>query len=121
MSATRVSERSIFAPPVPTDLSEPGLLHEPWSLAKRLRFRFIACYFLLYGFASYVGSIPFLGVFAVMYWLYRNRQRFGATDRFATDPMCGMQVEIANAPARLDGRFFCSDHCKHKFQQQISA
>src|SRR5262245_33818902 len=64
MSATRVSERSIFAPPVPPEDSESASSHEPWSVAKRLRFRFVACYFLLYGFAAYVGSIPFFAVFA---------------------------------------------------------
>ena len=56
-----------------------------------------------------------------MYWLYRNRDRFGSTERFAIDPICGMQVETANAPARLGGHSFCSDHCKRKFEQQISA
>jgi uncharacterized membrane protein YraQ (UPF0718 family) len=55
--------------------------------------------------------------FAVIYWLYRNRD---TTDsRFAKDPVCGMQVEIAHAPAtRLtsDGPvYFCSDHCAHHF------
>jgi uncharacterized membrane protein YraQ (UPF0718 family) len=61
-------------------------------------------------------NIVFLGVFAVMYWLYRNRERFGSTNRFAIDPMCGMQVEIANAPARTDDHYFCSDHCKGKYE-----
>src|SRR5262249_26429798 len=74
MSATRVSERSIFAPPVPTDHPAPSSSHEPWSGAKLLRFRFVACYFVLYGFASYVDTIPFFGVFAdgyrsAMQWL----------------------------------------------------
>jgi uncharacterized membrane protein YphA (DoxX/SURF4 family) len=64
MSATRVSERSIFAPPVPSDEFEPASSHEPWSRAKRLRFRFVACYFLLYSLASYIGSIPFFAAFA---------------------------------------------------------
>jgi uncharacterized protein len=66
-------------------------------------------------------NIAFLGGLGVMYWLYRNRDRFGSTGRFAVDPICGMQVEIANAPARLDGQYFCSDHCKGRYEQQISA
>jgi len=74
MAATRVSERSIFAPPVPSDDSEQASSHEPWSPAKLLRFRFVACYFLLYGFPSYIRTIPLFGVFAdgynsAMQWL----------------------------------------------------
>ena len=38
---------------------------------------------------------------------------------YARDPMCGMQVETANAVASvvLDGQrvYFCSDHCKQRF------
>ena len=50
----------------------------------------------------------FLGVFARLYWLYRNRERFGGGDGYAIDPICGMQVEKANAPARLrDGGATC--------------
>jgi len=63
-------------------------------------------------------NFVFLGVFAVLYWLYRSRARLGS-DRYAVDPMCGMQVEKAHAPARVtrdDATFwFCSDHCKEAF------
>ena len=88
MSATRVSERSIFAPPVPADDSDSVSSHEPWSLGKRMRFRFVACYFLLYGFTAYVGSIPLLGVFADGYstamqrltvWTGRHVLHFGGS------------------------------------------
>ncbi len=44
-------------------------------------------------------NIVFLVVFAVLYWAYRNRDRLGAGGGYALDPVCGMQVEIANAPA----------------------
>ena len=55
-----------------------------------------------------------LRVFAVLYWLYRQRGRGAAANgAYATDPVCGMQVEKANAPAHVvhDGRdvWFCSD------------
>ncbi|WP_375480814.1 permease [uncultured Jatrophihabitans sp.] len=57
--------------------------------------------------------------FAVVYRLYRRRDIGSA--RYAKDPVCGMQVEIALAPAhRLqDGRnvWFCSDHCAHRFDE----
>jgi uncharacterized membrane protein YraQ (UPF0718 family)/YHS domain-containing protein len=64
--------------------------------------------------------------FGVLYWLYRTRTA-GATgaaglsvaDRYAKDPVCGMQVEKALAPARLQVGsqtvYFCSDHCSAKF------
>jgi uncharacterized membrane protein YraQ (UPF0718 family)/YHS domain-containing protein len=61
-------------------------------------------------------NIAFLAVFAVMYWLYRNRSRFGGDqDRFALDPICGMQVERAIAPARRGDVYFCSDRCAERF------
>jgi uncharacterized membrane protein YraQ (UPF0718 family)/YHS domain-containing protein len=65
-------------------------------------------------------NIFFLGVFAVMYWLYRNRERLGGGVETATDPMCGMQVNRRNAPAStvVDGErvYFCSDHCRQRFE-----
>jgi uncharacterized membrane protein YraQ (UPF0718 family)/YHS domain-containing protein len=65
-------------------------------------------------------NIAFLVVFAVLYWAYRNRDRLGAGGGYALDPVCGMQVEIANAPAFADQdgkRFpFCSDHCRMRFE-----
>ena len=56
---------------------------------------------------------------AALWWLARNQERLGGGTGYAIDPVCGMQVEIANAAAtlELDGRtyYFCCDHCKHKF------
>jgi len=56
--------------------------------------------------------------FAVLYWLYRHRDTSGP-QRYAKDPVCGMQIEIAHAPASRshDGQplYFCSDHCAHRF------
>ena len=64
-------------------------------------------------------NIVFLVLFGVLYWLYRHRERFGAGGGYARDPMCGMQVEMAHAPASSlrDGErvYFCSDHCKERF------
>jgi YHS domain-containing protein len=63
-------------------------------------------------------NIVFLGVFVVLVWLSRQRKRQGS-QRYAIDPMCGMQVEKANAPAHLhddgDDVYFCSDHCKDRY------
>ncbi len=65
-------------------------------------------------------NIIFLGLFGVLYWTYRNRDRLGGGDGYAMDPACGMQVETAHAPASsvLDGQrfFFCSDHCRDRFE-----
>lgn len=64
-------------------------------------------------------NIVFLGVFVVLFWLYRNRERFGGGRGYETDPMCGMQVQISTAPARasMEGRtyYFCSDRCRDRF------
>jgi hypothetical protein len=64
-------------------------------------------------------NIVFLGVFAVLYWLYRNRERFGGGAEHATDPVCGMQVRRSDAPAStvVDGErvYFCSDRCRERF------
>ena len=66
-----------------------------------------------------VLDIVALLVLAGLYLLYRNRRRLGSDTGYAKDPVCGMQVEIAHAPASVDhagGRvFFCSEHCMHRF------
>ncbi len=60
-----------------------------------------------------------LAVFAGLYGLYRNQDRLGAGTGYAKDPVCGMQVQIAQAAAagRHEGAtyYFCSDHCRHRF------
>jgi YHS domain-containing protein len=65
-------------------------------------------------------NIVFIGVLGVMWWLARNRERLGGGAGYAIDPVCGMQVEIANAAAtaELDGQtyWFCSDHCRERFE-----
>jgi YHS domain-containing protein len=65
-------------------------------------------------------NIVFLLVLAGLWWLARNQQRLGGGTGFAIDPVCGMQVEVANAGARSErgGQtfFFCSDHCRHRFE-----
>jgi len=69
-------------------------------------------------------NIVFLVLFAVMYWAYRNRERLGGGDGYALDPVCGMQVRQADAPARTvtGGRtvYFCSDHCHDRYATDVS-
>jgi uncharacterized membrane protein YraQ (UPF0718 family)/YHS domain-containing protein len=68
-----------------------------------------------------VLNIVFLAVFGVLFWTYRNRERLGGGRGYAIDPVCGMQVESAHAPATCqhDGRqlYFCSDRCREKFER----
>jgi uncharacterized protein len=65
-------------------------------------------------------NIVFLAVLAGLWWLARNQERLGGGSGYAIDPVCGMQVETANAAAtvELDGvrYWFCSDHCRHRFE-----
>lgn len=64
-------------------------------------------------------DIVALAAFAVLYWLYSNRSRLGGGAGYAKDPVCGMQVQVAHAPATAQYAghtySFCSDHCQHRF------
>ena len=65
-------------------------------------------------------NIAFLVLFAILYWTYRNRAHSRGDDGRALDVVCGMQVEVANAPAstvQAGKRFyFCSDRCRGRFE-----
>jgi hypothetical protein len=65
-------------------------------------------------------NIVSLVVLAGLWWLARNQRRLGGGAGYATDPVCGMQVDVANAAASTerDGQavYFCSDHCLHRFE-----
>ena len=73
---------------------------------------------------NYTAVLDFiaLAVFAGIYWLYRNRERFGGGGAYAKDPVCGMQVEKAHpgAISHHHGRtvYFCSDHCREKYDAE---
>ena len=45
-----------------------------------------------WNYTTYLNLVV-LALFGVLYWLYRNRARLGAGERYARDPVCGMQVE----------------------------
>jgi uncharacterized protein len=66
-----------------------------------------------------VLNLVFLVVFAVVYWLHRNQERLGGGSGHAVDPVCGMQVRTADAPATASVAdttwFFCSDRCRDQF------
>jgi len=69
-------------------------------------------------YTAVLNALALLG-FGVLYWLYRNRERFGGGAAYAKDVICGMQVEKATAPASAlrDGQtyWFCSDRCHDRF------
>ena len=71
-----------------------------------------------WNYTTYLNLI-FLAVFAVLFWLYRNRVRLGGGARYAIDPVCGMQVEKSLAPATTGSGastiYFCSDRCRDRF------
>jgi hypothetical protein len=71
-----------------------------------------------WNYTTYLNVI-FLGLFGLLYWTYRNRERLGAGGGTARDPVCGMQVEMANAPASVvhagERVYFCSDRCRLRY------
>jgi uncharacterized protein len=103
-------------------MSTAGLLTEllfrAAGLVPTMRPTTIAPAHFSWNYTTYLNLI-FLVLFGVLYWLYRNRERLGGGDRYARDPVCGMQVEKAHAPAsRLHAgqrQYFCSDHCAQRF------
>jgi uncharacterized membrane protein YraQ (UPF0718 family)/YHS domain-containing protein len=66
-------------------------------------------------------NIAALIVFGVLYRLSRKR---GSSDAYAIDPVCGMQVRTADAPASIirDGEriYFCSDHCRERLERNAA-
>ena len=71
-------------------------------------------------YTSVLNVLAVLG-FAFLFMLHRRRGRYG-TSAYARDPVCGMQVEIASAPAQRlqDGVVvqFCSDRCAERFDRR---
>jgi hypothetical protein len=102
-------------------MSTAGLLTEllfrAAGLVPTMRPTTIAPAHFSWNYTTYLNLV-FLLLFGVLYWLYRNRQRLGAGDRYARDPVCGMQVEKAHAPAWRDHSgerlYFCSDVCAER-------
>ncbi len=56
---------------------------------------------------------------ATVFWEAHRRRSSHAEGKYATDPVCGMQVDIHIAPATatVGGRsyYFCSDRCRDRF------
>jgi YHS domain-containing protein len=59
-------------------------------------------------------------VFAVQLWLARTTK--STAGAYAIDPVCGMQVQTANAPAHRhyagQDVWFCADRCAERFDRE---
>ncbi len=73
-----------------------------------------------WNYTTYLDFV-FILVAVMVWWLARNRRRFGGGGAYAIDPVCGMQVERDKAPAHVKfgglEYYFCSDRCKDRFQR----
>lgn len=62
-----------------------------------------------------------LVAFGGLYWMSRHREQLGGGAGLAFDPVCGMVVRVADAPAvSLAGgheHWFCSDRCRKRFDE----
>ncbi len=76
---------------------------------------------------NYTSALDLLALVALaaIFWEYRRRRAAGGSAGYAIDPICGMQVEIANAPATLvlHGRaiYFCSERCRDRMADETSS
>ena len=66
-----------------------------------------------------VLNFIFIGVAVAVWWLAKNKERFGGGQGYAFDPVCGMQIETARAPASKmhhgQKMYFCADRCLDRF------
>ncbi len=66
-----------------------------------------------------VLNLVFLVVLGVLFWLSRHRQQLGGGEGYAIDPVCGMQVRTADAPAQAvvagTTYYFCGDGCRDTY------
>ncbi len=108
-------------------MSTAGLLTEllfsAAGLVPTMRPTTVAPAHFSWNYTTYLNMV-FLVLFGVLYWIYRNRVRLGGGDRYARDPVCGMQVEAAQAPASVDHagerHYFCSDRCAERFEAELA-
>jgi uncharacterized membrane protein YraQ (UPF0718 family)/YHS domain-containing protein len=99
-----------------------GLFHAAGLIPQHRSQTIVATRFQ-WNYTAYL-NIAFLAVFALLYWLYRNQTRLGGGTGYAVDPVCGMQVRTADAPAHSTAQgqpaWFCSDRCQQRFDADPS-
>ena len=71
-----------------------------------------------WGATTYLDLMA-LVVLGALFWMRRQWRSAGAGGAYAIDPVCGMQVRSADAPAAIVRDrvlvHFCSDHCAEQF------
>ncbi len=71
-----------------------------------------------WNYTSYLNFV-FIAVAIAVWWLARNRAKYGGGIGYAIDPVCSMQVRTDDAPATAPHEgaiiYFCSDRCKERF------
>lgn len=69
--------------------------------------------------ATTVANLAALVLAGAVWWLARHAERYGGGRGYGIDPVCGMQVRLADAPARVRHAgvwvVFCSDRCRDRF------
>ncbi len=109
-------------------MSTAGLITEvifrAAGLVPTVRPTMIAPAHFSWNYTTYL-NIVFLALFGLLYWTYRHREQLGGGLGYVRDPVCGMQVETAHAPASLvhagERFYFCSDHCAERFSTEPEA
>jgi YHS domain-containing protein/uncharacterized membrane protein YraQ (UPF0718 family) len=95
-----------------------GIFSAAGGIPARRMFKVTSAHFE-WNYTTYL-NVMFIIVALGAWWFARNRKRFGGGDGYAIDPVCGMQVRVADAPAITTHNdcvhYFCSDRCKEKFE-----
>ena len=88
------------------------------GIPTRRTFKVAAAHFE-WNYTTYMNFF-FILVALGVWWLARNRARFGGGSGYAIDVVCGMQVRESDAPAKVTMRgathYFCSDRCRERFE-----
>ncbi len=70
---------------------------------------------------NYTTALDLLALVILVLVFVAARRRRGLNGQFAIDPVCGMQVEKATAPASVTSAgttvYFCSDRCAERFKR----
>ncbi|HVB00755.1 MAG TPA: permease [Acidimicrobiales bacterium] len=98
-------------------LATEGIFSAIGGVPSRRNFSVSAAHFS-WNYTTFL-NIVFIAVAIGVWWLARNRDRFGGGTGYAIDSVCGMQVRTNDAPATTQHgdhtMYFCSDNCREKF------
>jgi len=78
----------------------------------------IAAAHFSWNYTTYLNIVFLIAALGV-WWMAKNRSRFGGGSGYAIDPVCGMQVRTSDAPAQIHYNgstfYFCADRCRDRF------